>query len=132
MCVGLGGGLGGGIGPGVNRGRCAAGVRGCRFDGGMQHTLLCLSQPTHPLTPPNTHTHTRTHTTHTQQGDILKKGQAVAYVEQLGTFVEIKAPQAGEVARFRVSEGDAVEFGQIVVELAPFFGGHIIGDSKYA
>lgn len=66
------------------------------------------------------------------QGDVLKKGQTVAYVEQLGTFVEIKAPQAGEVAKFRVNEGDAVEYGQTVLELAPFFGGHIIGDSKYA
>lgn len=56
----------------------------------------------------------------------------MAYVEQLGTFVEIKAPQAGEVAKFRVNEGDAVEYGQEVMELAPFFGGHIIGDSKYA
>jgi biotin carboxyl carrier protein len=56
----------------------------------------------------------------------------VAYVEQLGTFVEVKSPQAGEVAKFRVDEGEAVEYGQIVLELAPFFGGHIIGDSKHA
>jgi biotin carboxyl carrier protein len=56
----------------------------------------------------------------------------VAYVEQLGTFVEVKAPQAGEIAKFKVAEGEAVEYGQIVLELAPFFGGHIIGDSKYA
>jgi biotin carboxyl carrier protein len=66
------------------------------------------------------------------QGDTLKKGQTVAYVEQLGTFVEIKAPQAGEAARFCLNEGDPVEYGQVVLELAPFFGGHIIGDSKYA
>jgi len=25
-----------------------------------------------------------------------------------------------------------VEYGEEVLELAPFFGGHIIGDSKYA
>jgi biotin carboxyl carrier protein len=66
------------------------------------------------------------------QGDTIKKGQTVAYVEQLGTFVAIEAPQAGEVARFLLNEGDAVEYGQDVLELAPFFGGHIIGDSKHA
>ena len=65
-------------------------------------------------------------------GEAVKKGQTVAYVEQLGTFIEVKAPQAGEVARFRVEEGAPVEYGQVVVELAPFFGGHIIGDSKHA
>ncbi|KAI8462613.1 MAG: hypothetical protein J3K34DRAFT_389468 [Monoraphidium minutum] len=67
-----------------------------------------------------------------KDGDVLKKGQTVAYVEQLGTFAEVKAPQAGEVARFLLEEGAAVEYGEVVLELAPFFGGHIIGDSKYA
>ncbi|GBF88478.1 hypothetical protein Rsub_01191 [Raphidocelis subcapitata] len=67
-----------------------------------------------------------------KDGETVKKGQVVAYVEQLGTFAEVKAPQAGEVAKFLVDEGEAVEYGQVVLELAPFFGGHIIGDSKYA
>eukprot|EP00879_Flechtneria_rotunda_P002262 GHRR01002452.1.p1 GENE.GHRR01002452.1~~GHRR01002452.1.p1 ORF type:complete len:238 (+),score=90.96 GHRR01002452.1:218-931(+) len=65
-------------------------------------------------------------------GDQVKKGQTLGYVEQLGTFVEIKAPQAGELAAYKAEEGDAVEYMQTVVELSPFFGGHIIGDSKYA
>lgn len=43
-----------------------------------------------------------------------------------------QAPQAGEVVTFKVDEGGPVEYGQVVIELAPFFGGHIIGDSKYA
>jgi multidrug efflux pump subunit AcrA (membrane-fusion protein) len=82
----------------------------------------------HPALPP---TPTPRPTT-PSQGDTIKKGQTVAYVEQLGTFVAIEAPQAGEVARFLLNEGDAVEYGQDVLELAPFFGGHIIGDSKHA
>jgi hypothetical protein len=36
------------------------------------------------------------------------------------------------VATFKADDGDAVEYNQVVVELAPWFGGHIIGDSKYA
>lgn len=43
-----------------------------------------------------------------------------------------QAPQAGELAKFLIEEGSPVEYGQAVVELAPFFGGHIIGDKKYA
>lgn len=66
------------------------------------------------------------------EGDQLRKGQTIAFVEQLGTFVAIEAPQAGELTKFEIEDGQAVEYGQTVVELAPFFGGHIIGDKKYA
>lgn len=66
------------------------------------------------------------------EGDKVKKGQVVAYVEQLGTYVPIEAPQAGEAVEFLIPEGDPVEFREQVVSLAPFFGGHIIGDAKYS
>lgn len=65
-------------------------------------------------------------------GDTIKKGQTLGYVEQLGTFVEVKAPQAGEIAAYKAEDGDAVEYGQAVVVVSPYFGGHIIGDSKHA
>lgn len=65
-------------------------------------------------------------------GDTVKKGQALGFIEQLGTFWPIEAPQAGEIEGFVVEEGEPVEYGQTVVELVPFFGGHIIGDSKHA
>ena len=44
----------------------------------------------------------------------------------------VQAPQAGEIVEFLVDEGDPVAYKMDVVSLAPFFGGHIIGDSKYA
>jgi biotin carboxyl carrier protein len=65
-------------------------------------------------------------------GATVKKGQAVAFIEQMGTYWPLEAPQAGEIAGFVLEEGEPVEYGQPVLELAPFFGGHIIGDSKYA
>jgi hypothetical protein len=43
-----------------------------------------------------------------------------------------QSPQAGEIVNFLLADGAPVEYLQEVVELAPFFGGHIIGDSKYA
>ena len=36
--------------------------------------------------------------------------------------------QAGELSRFLVEDGMPVEYGQVLVELIPAFGGHIIGD----
>lgn len=65
-------------------------------------------------------------------GDTVKKGQVIAYIEQLGTHWPVECPQAGEIVSFIVDDGEAVEYLQPVVEISPFFGGHIIGDSKYA
>jgi biotin carboxyl carrier protein len=64
-------------------------------------------------------------------GATLKRGQTVGYVEQLGTFVPVEAPQAGEVLSV-LEDGEAVEYQQEIVKVAPFFGGHIIGEAKYA
>lgn len=52
----------------------------------------------------------------------VKKGQPLGYVEQLGTFVKVEAPQAGEIVRFLVPDGGSVEYKQGIVEMAPFFG----------
>ncbi|KXZ55249.1 hypothetical protein GPECTOR_3g389 [Gonium pectorale] len=65
-------------------------------------------------------------------GAQVKKGQVLGYVEQLGTFVEVKTPIAGELVKIHLEDGKPVEYGQLIAEVAPFFGGHIIGDSKYA
>ena len=43
-----------------------------------------------------------------------------------------QAPQAGEIVAFIADEGTAVEYMQPIMELVPFFGGHIIGERKYA
>jgi hypothetical protein len=45
---------------------------------------------------------------------------------------QVQAPQAGEIVSFAVEEGQPVEYNQPLVEIAPFFGGHIIGDRKHA
>lgn len=67
-----------------------------------------------------------------EEGTRVKKGQALAYIEQLGTYVPVEAPQAGEIISFNIEDGVAVEYKEVIVEMAPFFGGHIIGDKKYA
>lgn len=67
-----------------------------------------------------------------EDGATVKSGQVLCYIEQLGTYWPVECPQAGEVQEFLVEEGEAIEYLEEVVEIAPFFGGHIIGDSKYA
>eukprot|EP00798_Chlamydomonas_sp_ICE-L_P013340 gene13340-19181_t len=49
------------------------------------------------------------------EGDTVKKGQPIGYVEQLGTFVPVEATQGGEIVKFDLKEGEAVEYGQTVV-----------------
>ena len=80
------------------------------------------SSVSHALSPPSAHSHPL----------LLALSSDASYVEQLGTFMPIEAPQAGELVAFLVDEGSPVEYRQPVAEIVPFFGGHIIGDSKHA
>lgn len=65
-----------------------------------------------------------------KEGDQVKKGQALGFVEQLGSHFPVEAPQAGEVFKFLLEDGAAVSYGEVCIEISPFFGGHIIGDAK--
>ncbi|GFR39633.1 hypothetical protein Agub_g99 [Astrephomene gubernaculifera] len=60
-------------------------------------------------------------------GAQLKKGQTLGYVEQLGTFVEVKTPIAGELVKVHLEDGKPVEYQQLIAEVAPFFGGADVG-----
>ena len=44
----------------------------------------------------------------------------------------MQSQQAGEIVAFVGDEGASVEYKQPLLEIAPFFGGHIIGDKKWA
>lgn len=61
----------------------------------------------------------------------MRPGQPLCAIEQLGTFTPILSPQQGEVLAFPFSDGEPVAYKEAVVEFAPYFGGHIIGDRKY-
>lgn len=43
-----------------------------------------------------------------------------------------QAPQAGEIIKFHVEDGKPVEYQQSVLEIVPFFGGHIVGNARQA
>lgn len=64
-------------------------------------------------------------------GDTVKKGQTIAFVEQMGTYTPVLAKQAGEISKFEIEEGSPIGYGQTLLAISPFFGGHIIGESKH-
>lgn len=55
-------------------------------------------------------------------GDVIKRGQTLCYVEQLGTHWPVEASTAGELISFEVDEGGPVEYKQVVAYVRPDFG----------
>jgi biotin carboxyl carrier protein len=57
------------------------------------------------------------------EGQVVKEGQVICYVEQLGTQQPIESTVSGEIIQFLVDDGDAVGFGEPIVEVRPSFVG---------
>jgi acetyl-CoA carboxylase biotin carboxyl carrier protein len=52
-------------------------------------------------------------------GQAVTGGDPLGYVEMLGVRHDVRAPRGGTVAHLVAESGEAVEYGQVVVELAP-------------
>jgi acetyl-CoA carboxylase biotin carboxyl carrier protein len=52
-------------------------------------------------------------------GQAVEKGEALGHVEMLGVRHDVRAPRAGTVRNLVAETGEAVEYGQVVVELEP-------------
>lgn len=52
------------------------------------------------------------------KGGSISEGQTIALIEVMKTFNEVKAEQGGTVSRFLIDDGDEVEIGQDILELA--------------
>lgn len=50
-------------------------------------------------------------------GQALGKGDRIGYVEMLGVRHDVHVPRAGVVSHLVAESGEAVEYGQVVVEL---------------
>lgn len=53
-----------------------------------------------------------------EEGSPVEPGQTVALIEVMKTFNEVKAEAAGTVTAFLLQDGDEVEMGQDLVEIA--------------
>ena len=52
-------------------------------------------------------------------GQGVEKGEALGHVEMLGVRHDVRAPRSGTVRNLVAETGEAVEYGQVVVELEP-------------
>jgi len=64
-------------------------------------------------------------------GDVVKKGQVIGFINQLGEQAVIESPVAGMITCIFKDEDMPVEYGEVLYEIGPDFSGHIIGDSKH-
>ena len=53
------------------------------------------------------------------EGDVVDEGQTVGIVEAMKLMNEVKADRSGTVAEFAATDGDRVEFEQVLVYLEP-------------
>ena len=57
-----------------------------------------------------------------QVGDVVEAGQTVCIVEAMKLMNEVAAAEGGKVAEICVSNGDPVEFDQVLMYLEPAEG----------
>ncbi|CAO2816992.1 unnamed protein product [Amaranthus hypochondriacus] len=58
-----------------------------------------------------------------KQGDLIKEGQVIGYIDQFGTQLPVKSDVAGEVLKLLFEEGEAVGYGDPLVAVLPSFHG---------
>ncbi|KAM5556779.1 hypothetical protein ABKV19_024262 [Rosa sericea] len=58
-----------------------------------------------------------------QEGDLIKEGQVIGYVDQFGTELPVKTDVGGEVLKLLFNDGDAVGFGDALIAVLPSFPG---------
>ncbi|KAJ8434444.1 hypothetical protein Cgig2_025414 [Carnegiea gigantea] len=56
-----------------------------------------------------------------KQGDIIKEGQIIGYVDQFGTELAVKSDVAGEILKFLFEEGEPVGYGEPIIAVLPSF-----------
>lgn len=63
------------------------------------------------------------HPPNCKQGDVIKEGQVIGYIDQFGTQLPVKSDVAGEVLKLLFDEGDAVGYGDPLIAVLPSFHG---------
>lgn len=58
-----------------------------------------------------------------KEGDLIKEGQVIGYVDQLGSEEPMRSDVTGEVLKLLVDEGDSVGYGDPVIAVLPSFHG---------
>ncbi|XP_028792767.1 uncharacterized protein LOC114748503 [Neltuma alba] len=56
-----------------------------------------------------------------KEGDIIKEGQVIGYLDQFGTELPVKSDVAGEVLKLLYEDGEAVGYGDPLAAVLPAF-----------
>lgn len=56
-----------------------------------------------------------------KEGDIIKDGQVIGYLDQFGTPLPVKSGVAGEVLKLFFQDGEAVGYGDPIIAVLPSF-----------
>ncbi|XP_010534633.1 PREDICTED: uncharacterized protein LOC104810130 [Tarenaya hassleriana] len=56
-----------------------------------------------------------------KEGDVIKEGQVIGFLHQLGTELPVKSDVAGEVLKVLCDDGDSVGYGDPLVAILPSF-----------
>ncbi|XP_065870547.1 uncharacterized protein [Euphorbia lathyris] len=58
-----------------------------------------------------------------KEGDVIKEGQLIGYLDQFGTELPVKSDVAGEVVKILFDDGDSVGYGDPLIAVLPSFHG---------
>ncbi|KAI3458485.1 hypothetical protein Pfo_015148 [Paulownia fortunei] len=58
-----------------------------------------------------------------KEGDVIKEGQMIGFLDQFGTELPVRSDVAGEVLKLLYSDGEAVGYGDPLVAVLPSFHG---------
>ncbi|KZV16809.1 biotin carboxyl carrier protein of acetyl-CoA carboxylase 2, chloroplastic-like [Dorcoceras hygrometricum] len=58
-----------------------------------------------------------------KEGDVIKEGQVIGFLDQFGTELPVKSDVSGEVLKVLYSDGEAVGYGDPLIAVLPSFPG---------
>nr|GEV44712.1 hypothetical protein [Tanacetum cinerariifolium] len=56
-----------------------------------------------------------------KEGDVIKEGQTICYLDQFGTELPVKSDVDGEVIKILFDDGEAVGYGDPLIAVLPSF-----------
>ncbi|XP_058183918.1 uncharacterized protein LOC131301576 isoform X2 [Rhododendron vialii] len=56
-----------------------------------------------------------------KEGDVIREGQVICYVDQFGTVLPVRSDVDGEVLKYLFNEGDPVGYGDPIMAVLPSF-----------
>ncbi|KAK6135744.1 hypothetical protein DH2020_030461 [Rehmannia glutinosa] len=58
-----------------------------------------------------------------KEGDVIKEGQVIGFLDQFGTELPVRSDAAGEVLKLLYNDGEAVGYGDPLIAVLPSFHG---------